>query len=787
MRKGNWMKLSIMFVLTLALLISGTTYTIFAPNTAYAEEQPLQEKVISAFEQEDESWLFSKGAEFPGATGEFAIDPADFYSGNGAGKLTGNFTVGGEYVSIFKPITPIHMEKLSMQVKSGDARSFGLRLLDHSGQWHQQTIDLQSVTDWQQVDITSMDAGKNASHWGGADDGIWHGPGVGIQLLLSADSLMDNKNYAVISFDNLKALTPAPPFVIKQNQLGNLFSNQKATFTIQKAEGNSLAWRVTDFWGKKVASATEAIIGMEKKVELPKLGNGYYTFQVEVFSGSQSLGVAKNTFAILPTIDLKQTPSSLFGVVTHFGQTWDLEMLPLVAQLGAKNIRDEMFWHPIEQEKGEYTFPTLYNEIEQKSRKYGLDPLILLTYVNPLYDHGYTPYSNGGRKGFANYGKAVLDKYPKIKWVEVYNEFNIAIGDIGEGPADSKPEYYYKLLKETYTTIKASHPEVTVVGATTAGLPWDWLEELFKLGGLKYMDAVSVHPYRYPFPPEDTFEDIVRLNNLIKKYNGGKMKPIWGTEVGWPTQLDNRGVGEGVQARYAVRSYVQALAVGMEKLFWYDFMNDGLGSLENEHNFGLVRFATDPLGKYAPKPAYVAYGIMTRQLTGKPYIKQVTVGDGIYNYVFGKGNMQMQVLWSIQPKTLALKTDKALVITDIMGKASTLTPGKDGYAYLAVTENPVYVSGSVTTVKVSGKLMLTHEENVKDEPVTVSLSIDNTKLPKNVLIGTLEIEGKRVPFNVKAGEKKQIKVKLPAIDNDQTVYGKVVVNGKTIANLSTAI
>lgn len=782
-------KLPRLFLLALVFLLaaSSSSSMFIAPSHAFAEELLSQEVTISNFESDDEGWAFINGDEFPGSTGNFVVDALDSYSGSGSGKLTGDFTGGGVYVSTNNPIVPTDMERLSLQVKTSDATSFVLRLLDDSGQTHQQTVDLEPVDDWQSVDILSLNAGKNAAHWGGADDGEWHGPGVGIQLMLTADGLNGDKTTGVIRFDELIAYAPAPPIVIKQNKPGNLFSNGSASFTVQKLQGDTLSWRVIDFWGRQVAAGTKAAPRTEKRIHIPRLDSGYYSFRVEALSGDVSYGAAENTFAILPKIDMNRISESPFGVATHFGQSWDLEMMPLVEQLGVKSIRDEMFWHAIEQEKGVYSFPALYDEIDQTARLHGIDPFIVLTYTNEHYDQDSTPYTDEGRAGFANYGNAVMNQYPGMQWVEVYNEFNIGFGDRGDGPADSLPAYYFELLKKTYTTIKATRPEVTVVGASTANMPWDWLEELFSLGGLQYMDAISVHPYRYPAPPESMEEDIIRLNNLMKEYNNGVALPIWGTEIGWPTQLDSRGVSEKVQADYAVRSYVQALALGVDKLFWYDFMNDGLDSSYNEHNFGLVRNFADPWGKYAPKPAYAAYGIMTRQLLGHSFSRQETVSDGIYDYVFGSGRNETRVIWSTEPKTLALQADRQLQLTDMMGSLSTLRPGRDGYVYLTVSESPVYVTGPVTGIEESGKLALSAEGGVKGEPVTVTLTVNDSSTVTEPLTGTFKIEGEAVPITISGGELQQFEIELPAMNNDQTIFGDIVVNGRPIAKLSTEV
>lgn len=482
---------------------------------------------------------------------------------------------------------------------------------------------------------------------------------------------------------------------IKQDKLGNVFSDiENASFTVETSEG-LLAWTATDFQGKQVAGKTESVTGPTAAIQLPRLASGYYTLQINTLSGDDIMGSAKTSFAVLPKIDLTKTSSTPFGIATHFGQRWNPEMIPLLEQAGLKNIRDEMYWEALEKVKNVYTYPAAYDKYYNGLRSHGIDALVVLSYTNPLFDNGSTPYTDEGRQGFANYGNAMLNHYPDVKGVEVYNEFNISFGNRGKGLANSEADYYYKLLKKTYQTVKASNPDKLIIGPVSSGIPWKWLEQLFQLGGLKYMDVVSIHPYSFPAAPVTLEQDLVKLQELIKKYNNGQTKPIWISEIGWPTGEGSRMVKENVQANYVVRSNVKALAAGVQKLIWYDFMNDGTDPYNIEHNFGIIRNINDPMGKYAPKPAYVAYGTMTRQIADKPFLKKETVIEGIYSYVFGTSSKATRVLWSEsdKPKQVKIKTGLPLTVTDIMGGQKILNPAQDGYVYLTVSNDPIYTVG----------------------------------------------------------------------------------------------
>lgn len=788
MKKWRFKRIPVLVAAMLAASLWGGA--IQPGQTAYAQDRPYLETSISTFELADEGWVFGNGSEFPGAIGEFHVDATEAYAGSGSGKLAGDFSRGGEYVSIQKPLPQLALDQFRLQVKSQELGAVVLRLMDQTGQWHQQQLKLQNGGEWQTVTAESLDAGVNASYWGGANDGVWHGPAQNVMLLLNRSALKEGLTSGTVFFDQITALSAPEPVVIKQAVLGNVFSGSPASFTIESDPGNRLEWTVTDFWGRQVASSEVSIRQASTAISLPKLATGYYRFHAEAWTGDTLQGTADNTFTIIPNTKVLDAESP-FALATHFGQSWNTDMIPLIQAAGFSAIRDEMDWGAVEQEKGVYHFDGKFNNYEQELRKHGIDPFILLSYTNPHYDHNSTPYTDQGRQGFANYGTAVLNAFPDTRWVEVYNEFNIDFGDRGDGPADSLPDYYFKLLKETYVTLKAADPNVTVVGPATANMPWDWLEELFKLGGLDYMDVVSIHPYRYPISPETIELDVTRLDQLIRKYNKGNSKPIWASELGWPTQLDSRGISEEVQASYIVRANAQSLASGIDKIFWYDFMNDGLDPNYNEHNFGIVRHADSALGKYAPKPAYTAFAMMTRELEGLSFTGKDPVDKGLYSYRFqddkGKEKDTVRVMWSEETKQVALNTRSSLTVTDIMGVQTELKPDADGKVYLTVSGMPLYVKGKVESVSLNERFTISNEGGVPGEQVRVTLSVDNTLRGTKALKGRFEINGVSVPLNVKAGEATQASVSLPSIANSQRVTGTIYSNDKPIGLITNEI
>jgi len=90
------------------------------------------------------------------------------------------------------------------------------------------------------------------------------------------------------------------------------------------------------------------------------------------------------------------------------------------------------------------------------------------------------------------------------------------------------------MLRATYTAIKRERPDVIVVGGgDAAALPLPYWTKLIAGGALNYMDAASVHPYRYTSAPEGIENDIAGLQSVMRSQGNGQTRPIWVTEVGW--------------------------------------------------------------------------------------------------------------------------------------------------------------------------------------------------------------------------------------------------------------
>jgi Glycosyl hydrolase catalytic core len=493
--------------------------------------------------------------------------------------------------------------------------------------------------------------------------------------------------FSYASFQDLRSSKAENPLA-----LSTIFLDTTApTFKVSTAGvSGDLSYTVTDFSGATIVRSQQAVTSGQTSITLSPLPDDYYVLHIT----DQAAGSSNDQtipFAVVspftPQVD------SPFGIGVHFmaGDTGGLPQL--IATMGAGMLRDDATWAKIERSAGSYSFNS-FDPSMRAVQQSGIDPLLILDYNNHFYDNGKTPFDDAGLSAFANYAKALVIHYGnQLKAVEVYNEYN---GFFSTGPCARKPECYARMLRYTYQAIKSVRPDVTVVGGAAFYADLRWFEGLFQNGGLSYMDVVSDHPYTllgFISPELHGIEgQMVKLQNLIKRYNHGQPKPIWITEVGWSSSFLR--VSEHTQANYLVRSAILSMAAGVQKFFWYDFVNDGTNSFKMEQNFGLLR-SPDAAGRYTPKPAYVAYAVLIRQLASRSFVRRESVFPGIFDMLYSDN---LHVLWSTPfGQSVDLSTNNPVTAISMTGRTQTLQPSA-GRIILHLSAEPLYILGNIAGV-----------------------------------------------------------------------------------------
>lgn len=592
------------------------------------------------------------------------------------------------------------------------------------------------------------------------------------------------------SSDGPYATISLPDTKLEQVKLGNVFlSDEPIQFKVITAR-SSVSWSVTDLWGNEVATGTEAVAGEQLLLTVPMSQVGYFKLNVRAEASGKAPIELTAPFTVFAPYDFRAVGDSPFGVNVHLrpNDGWYPELAALIEAAGIKDVRTGLSWGTVEKAPGTYQVMPEHEAYLDEMAARDLNVLMLLSYTNPYYDNNSTPYTDEGREGFANYGKFIMEYFgDRVDWLEVYNEFNIGFGDRGDGPADSRPDYYYPLLKKTYETLKAANPNQTIAGMTTSNTPIAWLREVFELGGLNNVDVVTVHPYQFPGRPENLAGDMQKLKNLIREYNNGELKPIWLTEISYPTHAAAAGVNEKTQADYLVRTFVNAMASGVDKVFWYDLMNDGVGPTNLEHNYGLVYNRKDVRGQYGPKPAYAAYGAMTRQLTGAAFAADESVSDSLRQYKFTKDGEEIRVVWSTgQLQPVAIHAQNPIRIVDIMGNERTYYP-HEGKIHYTLKDEAIYVLGPIEGIAADETFVLSGGDAVVGDDAEMTLEVDYQGTEP--FDGTLTVNGQSYPVQAAPGQRLSIPITAPGLqaEGDQVILGQLASGGQPIGCLTAQV
>ena len=163
----------------------------------------------------EHDWRFSRGEEFPGAKGSLTVVKDQPAAGQSCLKLAGDFTGGGAYVAAIKEMGDLEAKDLTavrLRVKTDDAATVGVQLVDGSGQTHQRKgIKINPDGKWHDLVLKPAQV-AGGEHWGGANDGKWHGPAKQFVISLSDKSDEKNKRPTVYLAD-VRAEVLLPVFV----------------------------------------------------------------------------------------------------------------------------------------------------------------------------------------------------------------------------------------------------------------------------------------------------------------------------------------------------------------------------------------------------------------------------------------------------------------------------------------------------------------------------------------------------------------------------------------------
>ena len=259
-------------------------------------------------------------------------------------------------------------------------------------------------------------------------------------------------------------------------------------------------------------------------------------------------------------------------------------------------------WAALEPERARFDWRAMdrvVNEAQANGQK-----LLWLCWVMPAWAaNDWRRFVPENRDDLVRFLEAFWDRYAEIGVigaVEVWGEPNHQRTGRPEDPAE-----YVALLRIVHDVTRRKAPGVKVVGAGMSSGWWEpWLRDIFRLGALDWVDAVTISRYKELSDSDPSAEralvgSLGALRRVMAQY--GRIRPIWITEAGvghvpreggdppsqatvnanyeargvraWePWRLRDgtwRSVSEQRAAATMVKANVQGLAHGVERIFWF--------------------------------------------------------------------------------------------------------------------------------------------------------------------------------------------------------------------------
>lgn len=249
-------------------------------------------------------------------------------------------------------------------------------------------------------------------------------------------------------------------------------------------------------------------------------------------------------------------------------------------------------WSQIETEKGVYKWDNLDGAIANATAK-GMKDILMVLGTTPEWAASkktkpFYPFDpkdperpNGANsapkdmKDWDNWVTAVVTRYKgQITSYEIWNEASLKMFFNG------KPEQMAEMTKRAYDIIKANDPNALVVAAspslrTQTSFDAFYPEYLTALAAAGWpVDVFSFHAY----PPGDgtPAERVALIGHFmesLKAAGAPEDKQIWDTELNFglkgPGETPKTDITGAAAAGWIVRAYIDSLAAGVDRSYWY--------------------------------------------------------------------------------------------------------------------------------------------------------------------------------------------------------------------------
>lgn len=400
-----------------------------------------------------------------------------------------------------------------------------------------------------------------------------------------------------------------------------------------------------DAWGREAWKQEFSAAGdkpSEVAVNAPQDRLGSFHVELTARRDGAVVGIGMSRYAILDPVVRETVPAGRFGV---FGVCYELFNYPpwlnreagrYLSDIGVRTTR---FFARLPDDLGQPPAEDIMAGLRAACatmREAGITVLPCLDLFPTTTEAGETTEMPAPelivryRERLAAWVQAMRSE---VRAVEIFNEPNL--WRVQKGPERGKrtlfPSKYVLFQQAAYETVKGIDPGITVVANALNGMPWEWAKEWMQLGGAKWMDVFSFHPYRSHPDEPSTNADIRRMAGILK--DGGFNGPMFNSEFYFASNTFQERAGiEETKRGYYVPHPEELRAAGRTVREFIH--NAALGIPACPFAPGITLFQFMPGNALFVWDLFPAYSATSRMLAGCGPGEQLDTGPAFVAFLF---------------------------------------------------------------------------------------------------------------------------------------------------------
>jgi hypothetical protein len=359
----------------------------------------------------------------------------------------------------------------------------------------------------------------------------------------------------------------------------------------------------------------------------------------------------------------------------------------LLGSYGCSWIRLWFDWLPMEDQPGEIDWAVSDRQVKAV-RGAGM-------WIMPVFNHRYDKKSwrhrsldRGDFEPWGNFVRAVILRYRDVIDVwEVWNEPGLLPGDGRE-----QQNWYRRLCKLTYAIAHKEDPGCTVVTCssgdnfqTNGNLGAKYVEPYLKDGGVKYCDAIGLHPYCSVNAP--IWQDLQGTIDTLRRWarEAGADKPVIVTEAG-PITGSEGYISDSKNLQQASNMVQNWLIARINNTRYFHF------EAHPTYRFPWNMF--DP--EMIPNAVFCGMNVLAEQLKDTRSIERLTLPksiDGVYGFVLQQPKTSTAVLWCLgfpEHRELLMNLPDGTAVLNMFGNPIALKKQKDK-TVIPLSHYPAYL------------------------------------------------------------------------------------------------